>query len=305
MVNDIVEPTRSLQEYLAARRARVEAALDAYLPPADTRPPRLHEAMRYSVFAGGKRLRPILVLMAAELCGRAPDDVLFAAAAIELIHTYSLVHDDLPAMDDDDLRRGQPTTHAQYGEALAILAGDALLTLAFQIMSDPRHAAACSSDAIMRAARELSLAAGSTGMVGGQVLDLEAEDRQVTADELDRIHALKTGKLLTVGLRMGAILADAEPDTLTALSDYGQRIGLAFQIVDDMLDLESTEAELGKPVKSDLANRKSTYPSLHGLAESKRLAASLIRDARTAVQSFGERAWYLHELAEYILARTH
>lgn len=299
-----MEAETSLQQYLSEKRALVERALHTYLPPLDTFPPLLHESMHYSIFSGGKRLRPILVLMAAELCEKASEDVLFAAAALEMIHTYSLIHDDLPAMDNDDLRRGQPTTHKQYGEAIAILAGDALLTLAFQVITDPRHLAVCSPETILRATYELSTAAGAIGMVGGQMLDIDAEQRTISAKELETIHRLKTGKLLTVSLRVGAILSEASQETIKALTLYGERIGLAFQIVDDILDIEGDEAQLGKSVQSDVTNQKSTYPSVFGLAESKAIAANLVQQARTALDLFGERADYLRQLAHYILSRT-
>ena len=300
-----METAFPLQHYLSEKRISIERALRTYLPSQATSPTLLHESMRYSILAGGKRLRPLLVLMAAELCGKEPEDVLFAAAALEMIHTYSLIHDDLPSMDDDDLRRGQPTNHKKYGEAVAILAGDALLTLAFQVMSDVRYRAVCSTDALLQATHELSCAAGSTGMVGGQMLDLEGEKRRISPEELQTIHALKTGKLLSVALRIGAILSEAPPETSNALNRYGERIGLAFQIVDDILDLEGDEAELGKSPQSDVANRKSTYPALYGVAESKILASNLIEQAHSALDIFGERARYLRDLATYIVARTH
>ena len=300
-----MEPASQLQQYLSEKRICIERALRTYLPSPETPPALLHESMHYSIFAGGKRLRPVLALMAAELCGKEPEDVMFAAAALEMIHTYSLIHDDLPAMDDDDLRRGQPTNHKKYGEAIAILAGDALLTLAFDVMSAGRHRDVCSADAILRATHELSCAAGSTGMVGGQVLDLEGEKHKISPDELQTIHALKTGKLLSVALRIGAILSEAPPETVNALNLYGERIGLAFQIVDDILDLEGDEAELGKSAQSDIANQKSTYPALYGVAESKILASNLVEQAHSALDIFGERAHYLRELATYIVTRTH
>jgi geranylgeranyl diphosphate synthase, type II len=295
----------ALHQYLAEQRALVEDALRAALLSSGIRPSILHDAMRYSVLAGGKRLRPILTLMAAELCGKSAADVVFAAAALEMIHTYSLIHDDLPAMDNDDLRRGLPTTHKQYGEAVAILAGDALLTLAFEVMSDPRHWAVCAPETILRATHEVSCAAGAAGMVGGQVLDMQAEQRRIGPEALRTIHALKTGKLFTAALRIGAILAEASPDRLAALTTYGERIGLAFQIVDDILDLEGEAAELGKAPHSDLINQKSTYPSVLGLAESRALADRLAQEAQAAVRIFGRQAQYVCELATYIVTRTH
>jgi len=300
-----VETESPLQQYLSEKRALVERALHTYLPSQSTSPPPLHGSMHYSVFAGGKRLRPILVLMAAELCGKSPEDVLFAAAALEMIHTYSLIHDDLPAMDNDDLRRGHPTSHKKYGEAMAILTGDALLTHAFQVMADPRHCKVCSPVAILRATYHLGVAAGSTGMIGGQVLDIDAEQHRISSEELHTIHALKTGKLLAVALKIGAMLSEASDKVIDALTVYGEQIGLAFQIVDDILDLEGNEAELGKSVLSDVANQKSTYPSLHGLAESKAMAADLIKQAQSSLDMFGEQAQYLRQLADFILSRSH
>lgn len=293
-----------LKQYLAEQRTLVEQALETYLPSADTYPPLLHESMRYSVFAGGKRLRPIMVLMAAELFGKKAESVAFAAAAVEIVHTYSLIHDDLPAMDNDDLRRGVPTNHKKFGEDTAILAGDALLTLAFQVMTDPKHRAACSPEAILSATHELGTAAGSCGMVGGQIMDMQAERRQITPAELHYIHQHKTGKMITVSLRIGAILANAPAEGLHAVSVYGDKIGLAFQIADDILDLEGTTEELGKNAKSDLNKQKSTYPAMYGIPQSRAMAEQCILDAKAALQNFGDRAHYFHQLADYIIART-
>jgi geranylgeranyl diphosphate synthase type II len=294
-----------LKQYLAQKRELVEQALEEYLPKKDVYPPLIHESMRYSVFAGGKRLRPIMVLMAAELLGKEGASISFAAAAIEMVHTYSLIHDDLPAMDDDDLRRGMPTNHVKYGEDIAILAGDALLTLAFQVMTDPKHTAYCLPETILKATYELGLAAGSCGMVGGQVMDLESEGEQIEPAELEYIHIHKTGKMLTVSLRIGAILANATQEQLAALTTYGENTGLAFQIVDDILDIEGDEEELGKNIQSDLHKQKSTYPALYGIEKSKIMAGKLINDAKISLQIFGERAKYFSQLAEYIIARTY
>jgi geranylgeranyl diphosphate synthase type II len=295
---------QTLKQYLADKRMLVEQVLAQYLPQANTFPPLIHESMRYSVFAGGKRLRPVMVLMAAELCGKDNNSVTFAAAAVEMVHTYSLIHDDLPAMDNDDLRRGMPTNHKKFGEDTAILAGDALLTLAFQIMVDPQHCASCSPAAILRATYELGLAAGSLGMVGGQIMDMQAERRQVSPSELEYIHLHKTAKMIMASLRIGAILADANQPQLAALTTYGEKVGLAFQIVDDILDLEGTTEELGKNIKSDLKKQKSTYPSLYGITESKAMAGKLIDEAKISLQIFGEQAQYFSQLADYIVART-
>ena len=294
-----------LTAYLDEKRRMVAQALDASLPPAETLPARLHDAMRYSALAGGKRLRPVMLLMTAELFGKPCAEVAFAAAALECVHTYSLIHDDLPAMDNDDLRRGRPTNHKVYGEALAILAGDALLTLAFEIMTDPRHAAACAPSSILRAAHELASAAGSTGMAGGQTLDIQAEHRQISLAELETIHRLKTGKMIIAAMRIGAILANAAPDGLAAVTRYGECVGLAFQIVDDMLDIEGTAAELGKSPAKDLQQEKATYPALYGMAASKALVKDMVAHAIKSVAMFGERAEYLRQLAELMGARTH
>jgi geranylgeranyl diphosphate synthase type II len=300
-----MEENTELKQYLAQKRELVEQALEEYLPKKDVYPPLIHESMRYSVFAGGKRLRPIMVLMAAELLGKESALVSFAAAAIEIVHTYSLIHDDLPAMDDDDLRRGMPTNHIKYGEDIAILAGDALLTLAFQVMTDPKHTTYCSPEAILRATYELGLAAGSCGMVGGQVMDMQAEQRQIDPSELEYIHTHKTGKMITASLRIGAILANAAKKQLTALTTYGENIGLAFQIVDDILDIEGTQEELGKNIQSDLNKQKATYPSLYGIEKSKIMAEKLINETKVSLQIFGDGAKYFTQLAEYIIARTY
>lgn len=300
-----METTLPLQEYLAQKRVLVEQSLETYLPALDAYPPIIYDAMRYSIFAGGKRLRPILVLMTAELFGRSVDSVTFAAAAIEMIHTYSLIHDDLPAMDNDDLRRGKPTSHKVYGEDIAILAGDALLTLAFQVMADPRHTAACRPTACLKAAYELALAAGAAGMVGGQVMDMQAERRAVTTTELDYIHNHKTAKLLRAALRMGALLADADDRQLKAVTMYGEHVGLAFQIVDDILDIEGDPAQLGKNIQGDLEKKKATYPALYGVAASKTRVRELIADAKNALRLFDQQAHYFMELAEYMCSRTY
>ncbi len=300
-----MEAKVELKQYLAQKRELVENALEEYLPKEDTYPPLIHESMRYSVFAGGKRLRPIMVLMAAELLGKERASVLFAAAAIEMVHTYSLIHDDLPAMDNDDLRRGIPTNHKKYGEDIAILAGDALLTLAFQVMSDPKHTASCSPEAILAATYELGLAAGSCGMVGGQVMDMQAERRPIEPAELKYIHTYKTGKMITASLRIGAILSTATEAQLAALTTYGENIGLAFQIVDDILDIEGNVEELGKNIQSDLTKQKATYPVLYGIEQSKIMAEKLINDAKLSLQIFEEGTQYFYQLADYIISRTY
>ena len=265
-------------------------------------PARLREAMAYSLLAGGKRLRPVLVLLACEACGGDSQAALPAACALEMVHTYSLVHDDLPAMDDDDLRRGRATSHVMFGEALAILAGDALLTLAFEIVSSevrpPATAAACCAD--------ISRAAGATGMVGGQVADLESESWQTaTVEQLEGIHRRKTGRLLQCGLVMGGRIAQAEPQTLTMLEGYGSCLGLAFQITDDLLDISGDLQIMGKGVQKDAAHGKLTYPSLLGIEESRRRARELVSEACRWVSPLGVRSQRLEALAEFVLRRDH
>ncbi len=299
-----MSPAKDLTTYFREKQQLVEQALDHYLPSATSYPAIIHEAMRYSVFAGGKRLRPLLLIIAAEMWAKPVTDVLFAAAALEMIHTYSLIHDDLPALDNDDLRRGKPTSHKQYGEDIAILAGDALLTLAFQTMTDPAQRKNCPPQAILSATYELALAAGTFGMVGGQVMDMQAEKHQIQPAELEYIHSHKTGKLLAAAVRIGAILADATPEQLAAISMYGEKIGLAFQIIDDLLDVESSTEILGKPVHSDESHQKATYPALYGLERSRIIAQQLIDEAKRALHSFGDHAHYFVLLADYIYTRT-
>ncbi|MGD8922991.1 MAG: polyprenyl synthetase family protein [Candidatus Zixiibacteriota bacterium] len=262
------------QRYLAETRKLVDRLLDRYLPSVESDPRTLHEAMRYSVMAGGKRLRPCLALAAYEFCHgrpeRAADTVHRAMAALEMVHTYSLIHDDLPCMDDDDLRRGMPTCHKKFGEAVAVLAGDALHVLAFQLVAETGS---------NRAVLELADAIGTTGMLGGQIADVEAEGKVVTSEEITRIHQRKTGALIRGAVRIGAILADAPENTLQTLTTYGEKIGLAFQIIDDILDIEGDQAVLGKQVGSDTKNQKATYPGVVGLEEARKDANRLIDEA--------------------------
>jgi geranylgeranyl diphosphate synthase type II len=263
-------------------------------------PARLREAMRYSVLGGGKRLRPILALMAAEACGGELDSALPVACALEVVHTYSLIHDDLPAMDDDDLRRGRPTCHKVFDEATAILAGDGLLTFAFEILAREVHPA----ESAIACVTALAEAVGPSGMVGGQMADLEAEGQNdASIERLEAIHRRKTGALLRAALRMGAIVAGATEHELEALDMYGRSIGLAFQIVDDLLDVEGDEAKLGKRVNKDRDHGKWTYPGLLGVEASRARARELAEDAAAALQPLGERAWRLKELAWNLLER--
>ena len=294
---------RDIRQYLEAMRQRVDAALDQWLPPAAEHPPQIHEAMRYSVLAGGKRVRPILALAAAEAAGGGAEDALPAAAALEMIHTYSLIHDDLPAMDDDDFRRGRPTCHKVYGEAIAILAGDALLTHAFHVLADPRAMPGVPATRRVQVVYEVAEAAGSRGMVGGQVVDILSEDREIGPETLRYLHAHKTGALIRASVRVGGILGGANGVALEDLSGYGDRVGLAFQVVDDILDLEGATEELGKPAGSDLKKKKATYPALMGIEGSRREAARLIDEAKAALAAFGEKAWALAALADFIGSR--
>jgi geranylgeranyl diphosphate synthase type II len=291
-----------LDQYLKERGALVNEALEKLLPSADRYPSRVHEAMRYSLFAGGKRLRPILVLAAFEAVGGVGNGALNTACAFECIHTYSLIHDDLPAMDDDDLRRGKPTSHKEFDEATAILAGDALLTIAFQMMAES-SLKAVDKERLLRVVFEVAHAAGSLGMIGGQMADIEAEGTDVSLPELQQIHILKTGTLMLSAIRCGAILGGASEADFKALDSYGKSIGLAFQIADDILDVQGTTAELGKSAGADEKRGKATYPAHLGVEESKRRAAELVERAVSSLESFDERAEPLREIASYITER--
>lgn len=291
--------TRDVAEIMAERRALVDAALERRLPPADEPPPTIHEAMRYSVFAGGKRLRPMLALFGCEAVGGKLEDAMPAAVALELIHTYSLVHDDLPAMDDDDFRRGRPTCHKVYGEAIAILAGDALLTHAFQVLADPT-ATAVPAARRLQIVGEISAAAGSLGMVGGQTMDIQAEGKALDPTTLLTLHSKKTGALLRASLRVGGLAGGADDAAMASLTRYGERLGLAFQIVDDILDIEGSTAEMGKTAGSDQRKQKATYPAVLGLEASRQEAARLLMDARAAVRPLGGGAAVLLALADFV-----
>jgi geranylgeranyl diphosphate synthase type II len=287
-------PDALVQIFLATKAARTERTMERYLASWTGVPERLLAAMRYSLFAGGKRLRPALTLGAAEIISG--DDVvaLPAACALEMIHTYSLIHDDLPAMDDDDLRRGQPTLHKAFDEATAILAGDGLLTMAFDVVAETGN---------VQVIRELAQAAGVAGMVGGQQLDLEAEGRRLTLPELQRVHACKTGALIRAAVRMGALLANAKPEPVAALTRYGEQIGLAFQIADDILNVVGDAAVIGKAVGSDAVHGKSTYPALLGLERARALADEAVTAALEALEEFGPEADTFRALARYIVER--
>lgn len=284
----------TVDTFLQESAQKTEAALDAYINDWCGSAAPLTEAIRYSLFAGGKRLRPALALGAAETVSGNGDAALPAACALEMIHTYSLIHDDLPAMDNDDLRRGRPTCHKVYGEATAILAGDALLTMAFDMLATAGN---------LEVIREVAHAAGVGGMAGGQYDDLKAEGRQLSLEELQHIHARKTGALIRVSLRAGARLANANPDALQALSAYGDAIGLAFQIADDILDVVGTEEAVGKRVNKDQDRNKSTYPALLGLDEARSRAESAVQEAIDALSLFQGEAAVFRGLARYIVDR--
>ena len=291
----------SLSAFLEQTRIQIDEALERHLPKPPACPAIVSEAMRYSVFAGGKRLRPVLVIAGAEAVGGTAEQVMPTACAMELIHTYSLVHDDLPAMDNDDFRRGVPTNHKVFGEAIAILAGDALLTLAFRLVAD--NARTADLGAIQAVVADVAEAAGHAGMVAGQVADLEAEGRQVGADTLDYIHVHKTGALIRTSLRVGAMLCGATAEQVRALSVAGANLGLAFQIVDDILDVVASSEELGKTAGKDQIQQKATFPAIHGIEASRARARSLIAEAEEALTAFGPRAEPIRALGRFILER--
>lgn len=289
-----------MKELWKARQALVEHALEEELAKTDVLDAQLRASMTYSLMAGGKRLRPILLMAAADAVGEDGTRFLPAACALEMIHTYSLIHDDLPAMDNDDYRRGKLTNHKVYGDGIAILAGDALLTLAFSVILRQQDV---SSDALLRVVEEVSCAAGAEGMVGGQVLDIRAENRTISMEELRRIHMGKTGALFRAALRSGAVLAGATEEQLTALTSYADHFGLAFQITDDILDVVGSAEDLGKPIGSDEKNHKSTYVTLTSLAEAQALARNAADEATAALDVFGAQASFLRDLAAYIVNR--
>ena len=288
-----------LPSYLVKTRTRVESALDNSLPP--EKPEHLREAMRYSLLAGGKRLRPILCLAACELAGGDSDLAMPTAVALEMIHTMSLIHDDLPAMDNDDLRRGNPTNHKVFGDAVAILAGDALLTRAFEMVS--LRSPGVNPQSLLKVVGELSLVAGAPGLVGGQVVDLQSEGKQVDLETLEFIHLHKTGALLRACVMSGALIADANEDLLAALAIYAKGIGLAFQIIDDVLDVTASSDVLGKTAGKDLISDKTTYPKLLGLDESIKRANQLVAEAKLVLEPWGSNSAPLMALADYITNR--
>jgi geranylgeranyl diphosphate synthase type II len=298
-----LEPS-TLAARLESWRRDVDEALDRALPAEGAWPSTIHRAVRYSLFAGGKRIRPLLVLATAEAVGGASADVMPLACAVEMVHTYSLIHDDLPAMDDDDLRRGKPTSHKVFGEAMAILAGDALLTRAFHVMVEvPADAPPDVLRRRLEATALLGEAAGTAGLIGGQVEDLESEGRAVGADVLERLHRAKTGALLGACVRGGAVLAGASEGQRRELDRYAAAVGLAFQVVDDVLDATGDAVQLGKTAGKDQAAGKATYVSVHGLDKARRIASGLLDDARRAAAALGERGGTLDGLAGLIVER--
>ncbi len=289
-----------LAQYLTEEKTYVDAVLDEVLPSADTKPVPLYEVMRYSVFAGGKRIRPILAIAAACAVGGSRNDVRYLCAALECIHTYSLIHDDLPAMDNDDMRRGKPTAHKQYGEALAILAGDALLTFAFELMTSPAAMRTARPDKLLAAIADLATAAGGRRLIAGQVMDILNEGKETTAEVAEKIVQCKTAALIRSSLTCGARLAGAEASSIEALGDYGAYVGAAFQIRDDLLDLEGDAAQLGKAVHKDRDRGKVTYPKLYGRDKSLVIMGSLLSAAKEKILPFGAAAESLALIADYI-----
>jgi geranylgeranyl diphosphate synthase type II len=293
--------TLSLREFLAHEVKNIDLVLSRWVPGEETEPVSIHKAMRYSLFAGGKRIRPILGIAAARAVSDSPDGVENAVCALELIHTYSLIHDDLPALDNDDFRRGRPTCHKVFGEAMAILAGDSLLTLAFEVLS---RLTGVNADNKIRLVEELARASGTVGgMIGGQVHDIEGERQPPTARLLESIHRAKTGALLRASVRMGAIYAGATEEELSALSSYGEHVGLAFQIVDDVLDVEESSEALGKTAGKDQAQQKITFPAVYGLDRSRQMAEDERLAAHTALRIFDDRADRLRQIADFIVRR--
>ncbi len=293
-----------LKTYLKERREKVEAALDRLLPATNDPSAPVMEAMRYSIMAGGKRVRPILLMAGAEAVGGHVDRLLPAACALECLHTYSLIHDDLPAMDDDDLRRGRATCHKVYGEAIAILAGDGLLNYSFELLSSPEMREAVDPVLLNETISIFGRAAGVFGMIGGQTADILFEGKPIDAETLAFIHSHKTGALLTVSVEMGAVLGNADPDQRQALKEFGKALGLTFQIVDDILDIVGDEKIIGKPVGSDTKNKKATYPALFGLEAARSKAEDLLDQALAALSDFDHEADPLRAIARYVVERN-
>ena len=294
------KPSFDLQDFLSTRTEAVNRALDQFLPSEKTKPVTIHKAMRYSLFAGGKRMRPALCLAAAEACGGSDKDAMPLACAVECIHTYSLIHDDLPAMDNDDFRRGKPTNHKVFGEGVAVLAGDALLTQAFEIAAQGKRISRYPHEKIIL---EIAKASGSLQLIAGQVADLEGEGKKISEAELKFIHERKTSALLCCSVRLGGMSANCSPAQLKALTDFGYHVGLAFQVIDDILDVTQTSEQLGKTAGKDVAVQKATYPAIVGLAKSRVIAEKLTGKAFAALKVFKGKAVALEALAEFLLKR--
>jgi geranylgeranyl pyrophosphate synthase len=302
LANTSVATDLEFQQFVTEVRSRVDARLDRLLPPESVEPARLHAAIRWSVFAGGKRFRPLLTFAAGQTFGVAGDQLLSTACALELMHTYSLIHDDLPSMDDDDLRRGRATCHVQFDEATAILAGDALQTLAIQVVTTDET---LSAEKRVRLINDIVIASGTPrGMVAGQASDLAAESRSVSAEELEQIHRLKTGALIIAAARCGAIIADATANELKAVTEYAAQLGLLFQITDDVLDVTATAEAIGKTPGKDRRAEKATYPHLHGIDEARGLALRVHGRARAVLDQIDRPTERLAAIADYILNRT-
>ena len=295
-------PLFDLKAYLQSKQQQVNDWLVRLLPPAASS--RIADAMRYSVMAGGKRLRPVLCLAATEAVGGRTEDALNTAVALELIHTYSLIHDDLPAMDDDVLRRGKPTCHVAFDEATAILSGDALLTLAFQLLASPNGTTGVPADRLLQVIHAVAAAAGYEGMIGGQMADIAAEGNRIALSRLEQLHLMKTGALINAAITTGAILGGGTAEQIRHLEEYAQNIGLAFQVTDDILNVEGDPAIMGKAVGTEESRQKTTYPALLGLAESKEYSSQLVENALTALQSFDQKADPLRAIARYIHDRN-
>lgn len=292
-----------IRDYLSSKKQIVDKFLDSYMPPDDAYPQEIHRAMRYSLFAGGKRIRPILSIASFEAIREDSSMILPVACSIELIHTYSLIHDDLPSMDNDDFRRGKPTNHRVFGEAVAILAGDALLTLAFSMMTDSAYVLKLDNEHILQVVNEISSASGYKGMVGGQVVDILSEGRDIDFNTLEYIHVNKTGAIIRASVRAGGILAGADKSHLNALTSYGENLGLAFQITDDILDIEGKKEDIGKNTGMDIKKGKKTYPGIIGMDESKKKVNELIEDSIGAISIFDDKADPLREIAKFIINR--
>jgi geranylgeranyl diphosphate synthase type II len=297
-----VESRFDLEKFLAASTKSVNVALDKFLPSEKTKPATIHKAMRYSLFAGGKRMRPALCLAAARACGGSDANAMPLACAVECIHTYSLVHDDLPAMDNDDYRRGKLTNHKVFGEGIAVLAGDALLTQAFEIAAQCKSWPRYSHQQIIL---ELARAAGSLQLIAGQVADLEGEGKKISAEQLRYIHECKTSALLCCSVRLGGMSANCTSAQLAALTDFGYHVGLAFQVIDDILDVTQTSEQLGKTAGKDTKAQKATYPSIVGLEKSRKIAEQLTSKAFASLNMFKGKAAALEALAEFLLKRQH